>query len=159
MGLLGDLGRALIGAPARNGESRATSTEKPATEQNPYYDGGRKIVPEIEVTRLEPHESGDNLELWAHIKNNSSFEVEISKVAILGQINTVGRFLDANEQYEVRIYRGKIPTNDGYKKCEIYFKLVETGDYFCADHRIDYDYDDGRYVPNELHVIHPIRDV
>ena len=163
MGFFGDLAKSLITPPSTT-ETLPTASSTDAqshssTPDNPFYDAGRKIIPEIEVVRLEPHESGNNLELWAHIKNLSQFEIEVTKIAILGQTNTIGRFLDPGEQHEVRIYRGTIPTNEGYKKCEISFKLVRSGDYFCADHRIDYDFEDGKYIPTELHVIHPIRDV
>lgn len=164
MGFLGDVGRALVGMQPK-GDSVATQPatdaagNAAATSADPYYAGTRKIIPEVEVLRLEVHRSGDHIELWAHVKNHSEFEVELGRINILGQHIDPTRYLKPGEQYEVRIFSGDAPKNDGYHKAEFFFRIVANGDYFCADHRIEYGFDDGRYIPEDLKIIHPIRDV
>ena len=62
------------------------SDSKPQPDQ--YHSAnGQKVIPEIEVERTEAHPSGDNkyLEVWAHIRNHASFDVELDKYEILGQ--------------------------------------------------------------------------
>jgi len=162
MSFLGDVGRALVGMEPKGVEDPSSSQHQKdplASAGDGYYEGTRKIVPEVEVERLEVHESGDRMELWAHIQNHSQFEVQVGRVNILGQRLDVGRFLKAGERYEVKIYAGPMPKDDSYHKAEFFFKITENGDYFCADHRIVYGFHDGHYVPEDLKLIHPIRDV
>ena len=126
---------------------------------------GSKIIPNVEIERVEPHLSSDmkHLEVWAHIKNHSTFEVEVRKVNFLRQHTEPGRFLKPSEEHEVRIYAGDTPRNDAEHKAELQFKIVGNDDYFQADHRIDYRYEKDEhgefYVPEELHLILPIRDI
>ena len=162
MGFLSDLGKALIGGTPAGEQSTRTvnANDDPLTGAgNGYYEGLRKIVPEVDVERLEAHQNGDRLELWAHVQNHSKFEVQVGRVNILGQYLDVGRFLKPGERYEVKIYAGPMPKDDSHHKAEFFFKIAENGDYFCADHRIEYGFHDGHYVPEDLKIIHPIRDV
>ena len=157
MGFLGDLGRALVGAPPRHPAETAAHPSVHTTAT--YYEGSRKIVPRIEVIRVDPHVSGEHLELWVTLKNHSEYDVQVGRVSILSQHGEIGRFLKPGEEHEVKVFQGSLPQNDAYHKAEFYFKIVENGDYFCADHTIHYHYDGGRYVPNRLDPIPPIRDV
>jgi hypothetical protein len=162
MGFLSDLGRALIGVtpPGEQPARTASANDDLLTGVGEgYYEGLRKIVPEVDVERLEAHQNGDRLELWAHVQNHSKFEVQVGRVNILGQHLDVGRFLKPGERNEVKIYAGAMPKDDSYHKAEFFFKIVKNGDYFCADHRIEYGFHDGHYVPEDLKIIHPIRDV
>lgn len=157
MGFFGDLRRALGGTPEHGSGEMAADAKTTSTATRTA--NGQKIIPEFEVIRIEPHINGDRLEIWAHLKNRSVCEIEVDKINILGQRSSIGRFLKPNEQHEVRIYSGAIPTNDSYHKAELNFKIVENGDYFCADHLIHYHFQNGRYIPERLEVIHPIHDV
>ena len=120
------------------------SDSKPQPDQ--YHSAnGQKVIPEIEVERTEAHPSGDNkyLEVWAHIRNHASFDVEI---------------------FELRLYRGPMPQSDSVRKMYIQYKIVGTGDYFQADHMIEYKYEqDNRgnkwYMPDELKLLRPVRDI
>ena len=70
------------------------SDSKPQPDQ--YHSAnGQKVIPEIEVERTEAHPSGDNkyLEVWAHIRNHASFDVELDKYEILGHFSSQARFL------------------------------------------------------------------
>ncbi len=126
---------------------------------------GQKVIPEVEIERVEPHLSGDgrHLELWAHIKNHSAAEVEITRVNCFGQHSMPGRFLKSGETYEIRIYAGDTPQNNAAHKCEVQFKVVMNGDYFQADHEIRYQYEKNEhgsfYIPEEMELIRPIRDI
>lgn len=127
---------------------------------------GQKVIPEIEVERTEAHPSGDNkyLEVWAHIRNHASFDVELDKYEILGQRGDLNKFLKPGEIFELRLYRGPMPQSDSVRKMYIQYKIVGTGDYFQADHMIEYKYEqDNRgnkwYMPEELKLLRPVRDI
>lgn len=125
----------------------------------------QKVVPEVEVTRVESHQSGDgaHVEVWVEIKNLSELEVEVKKVSFLKQRYDLGQFLKPGESRKVCIYRGDTPTNDGEHRCEVQYKISESGDYFQADHDVRYHYEKNEhgewYVPEEMRLIRPIRDI
>ncbi len=127
----------------------------PFTTQN-----GQKIIPEIRVGRCETHLSGDNIELWIVIKNTSEVEIMLDKIVMLGRTTELDRFMKPSEDREFMVYRGPKLKNGSYTKAQIMYKLVATGDYFCADQEVRYHVEsDGDYVVDELHLIHPIRDI
>ena len=147
----------------------AVSSRNEATSVSPR-DGfktqsGSKIIPNVTVERLEPHLSSDmkQVEVWAHIKNFSRFEVEVRRINFLQQHTEPGRFLKPGESHEIRIYAGDTPRSNAEHKAEVQYKIVDNDDYFQADHRIDYRYERNEhgefYIPEELHIILPIRDI
>lgn len=135
-------------------------------KQDPYHAvDGHKIVPEVIIDRLEPHLSSDfkQIELWADLCNNSDFEVEVTKVTVLKQTNDVCRYLKPHEKHEIRIYRGEVPQNDAEHKAQIQYKIVGNGDYFMSEHQLMYRYERNAehemYIPEELRLLPPIRDM
>lgn len=126
---------------------------------------GRKIIPEVYIEHVETHMSGDmkHIELWVRFKNNSPLEIEIRRVNVFGLHGQFSRHLRAGEVHEEKIYSGDILHTNSYHTCEVQFKITESGDYFQANHEIRYHYDRDergeRYVPNEMLLIRPIRDL
>lgn len=149
--------------------ARGAGSDQPSShgiEPRPYESqDGQKMVPTVSIERVESHLSGDmhHVEVWVHIKNHSVAEVEVTRVNFWRQHINPGRFLKPGESHEIRIYSGDTRHDDAERECEVHFKLVETGDYFQADHRIDYRYEqterDKFYIPEEMHLIEPIRDI
>lgn len=125
----------------------------------------QKIVPNVTIARVESHLSGDmrHIEVWVHVRNDSNVEVEVTRVNFWRQHATPGRYLEPGESYEIRIFSGDTRHDDAEQRCEVHFRHVETGDYFRADHRVDYRFeetDQGKfYIPEEMHLISPIRDI
>lgn len=126
---------------------------------------GLKIVPEVEVSRVESKLSSDSehCEVWAELTNNSEVEVEVTQVNFLKQRLRMGRFLKPGESRQERVYSGDTPHTDAYNRCEVMYRVTENGDYFQADHLVEYnlenDGDDEYYVPEDMRLIRPIRDV
>lgn len=126
---------------------------------------GQKIIPRVTIERVESHLSDEmrRVEVWVHVRNHSSFDVELTRVNFWRQHTDPGRFLKPGESYEIRIYAGETRHDDAEHKAEVQYKLVQTGDYFQADHHVEYRYErDERaefYVPEEMRPIEPIRDV
>ena len=166
---IGDSSRA--GLPQEiNGDVENKPDETPAvSEQKPdqyHLAGGQKIIPEIEVERIKAQPSSDNksLEIWAYIHNLAGFDIELDKYELLGQRGDLNKFLKPGEIFELRMYRGAMPENDSVRKMYIQYKIVGTGDYFQADHTINYKYEQDNqgnkwYMPDSLKLIRPVRDI
>lgn len=121
---------------------------------------GYKIVPEAEIIRVEPRYSGDAVELWVTIRNQSQYPVFLDKSYVFGVKQELDYPLPAGGQREFSIYRGKQLMNDGYKYAELYYRDDGSGDYFCATHMIVYDHrSDGTYEVDDLKLVRPIKDV
>jgi hypothetical protein len=154
-------------APSASASQSAEVTqpiEQPASD--PYRTtSGKKVLPLVSVERVESHVSNDkdDVEIWIHLKNESDFEVEVTRVNVLNQHVQLSRFLKPDQAYEVKVYSGDTPHTDAYRKVEIQYKIAKTGDYFQSDHRVDYHFEqeDGKdyYLPEEFVHIPPVRDI
>lgn len=133
---------------------------------DPYRQAsGSKVIPEVIVDHVNPHCSADmsHLELWIRLKNTSNFEVEVMEVRILGQSQGLNRFLKPGESHESCVYKGSVPTNDAQHVAQVDYKIVGNGDYFESDHQIVYRLEDDNgvhhFIPEELKLLRPIRDI
>ena len=152
-----------------NGSVENKPDEMPASERKPdryHLASGQKIIPEIEVERIKAQPSSDSksLEIWAYIHNLASFDIELDKYELLGQRGDLNKFLKPGEIFELRMYQGAMPENDSVRKMYIQYKIVGTGDYFQADHTINYKYEQDSqgnkwYMPDSLKLIRPVRDI
>ena len=152
-----------------NGSVENKPDEMPASERKPdryHLASGQKIIPEIEVERIKAQPSSDNksLEIWSYIHNFASFDIELDKYELLGQRGDLNKFLKPGEIFELRMYQGAMPENDSVRKMYIQYKIVGTGDYFQADHTINYKYEQDSqgnkwYMPDNLKLIRPVRDI
>lgn len=184
MGWLSDL---LFGAPAKTPEETtlpkqvqaweqgdgavqgvkgAGSSTQPAPQADPHRNAsGGKVIPELAVTRLEPHPSSNSthLEVWATFKNQSNFELELKRIIFLRQHTEPARFLKPGEEHELCIYKGETPRTNAEHKAEIQFKICDNDDYFQAEYQIEYHYEQSPhgnfYIPEELHRIAAARDI
>lgn len=132
-----------------------------ATTSSPFVDErGRKIIPEITIAHCKSHLNGAHMEVTAWLTNESEFEVELSKMTILDVRTVIGRRLHAHEGHEVTLYRGVEPSSDHAHKAQLYYKIVENGDNFCADYMVEYNREsNGMFTIEELHADHIVHDV
>lgn len=144
-----------------DGEGR----EQPVEVVDPYRDAsGRKILPEVEIDRCKSNLSSgkDHLDVWVFIKNNSEFDIEVTRINFLGR-GAAGCFLGAGGSREIRIYSGDTPKNDAYKTAQVQYKITESGDYFQTNHYVEYSYeqdgDDEYYVPEEFKLDRVVKDI
>lgn len=121
---------------------------------------GNKICPEVTIVSCEYHLSGENIEIWVSIRNNAPFVMNLDKIRLLGITTELDHQLRVGELREFRIYFGPKLGNTSYRDADLYYCDVQTGDYFCAQHYIDYRLDgDGKYIPQHFRLVHPIKDV
>lgn len=155
------------GVSAQGGDAQPNAAAvSEVNAQDPHREqDGSKIIPEVTVSRVEPHPSSDmkQLELWIELHNQSQFEVEVRRCEILGQSSDPGRFLKPGEKFEIKVYRGDTPRDDSRNKANLQYKIVGNGDYFQSDHLVEFKIEtaDGVrwYLPCELELVGPVRDI
>jgi hypothetical protein len=141
-------------------EHPLASIAGPSPAATPVDSTGHKIIPEVLFEHCESHLNGSEVDVTVWATNQSSVEIELDKIVMLGLTTQLDRFLAPGEAHQLRLYRGRIPTNDSYHTAYLYYKQVSSGDYFQADFTIEYNYDSrGFYEVEELHPIHPIKDI
>lgn len=130
------------------------------TKQSLYNQDGYKQVPVVGVVHTKYHMSGPSLEVWSTIQNHSEREVMLDKIILLGRPMSLAHELQPGQEREFCVYRGVRPAHNHYKKAELYYKDLPSGDYFRADHLIGYKYEtDKTYSVEELELLTPINDV
>lgn len=121
---------------------------------------GYKHPPVVSIVNTKDNLSGQYYEIWATVQNQSDRDVQLDKVTLLGTKFQMNYPLGAGQQRVFHIYRGAPLTHDHYKKAELYYKDSPTGDYFRADHLLQYTYDpDGTYEVVDFELFMPIYDV
>lgn len=121
---------------------------------------GYKHPPVVTVSHVKTDINGSTFDLWLTFQNQSDRPTHLDKFVIFGRTFLMNYPLGAHEQRVVRVYTGKLLDHDDHQKAELYYRDAPTGDYFRADHIVEYHYDpDKTYLPNELKLILPIRDI
>lgn len=145
----------------RMAKKEAAQHEAAAEERGLIDEHGRKQIPVAGVGRVKCHESGDNMEVWTIIENRSQRPIELDKMTLLGAKTELDHVLQPGGQYDFKVYAGGKMKHDSYKRAELYYKDVATGDYFRADHLIEYHYEasDKLYTIDDLRLLTPINDV
>lgn len=154
-------------APVQTVLPEPESTEVASREKlDPYIDSsGNKIRPEAVITRLKPTLSDEirHLEVWVSVKNESDFNIELTGLNFLGSSVDPGKFLSPGEVEEFRAYSGKTPQNSNYHTAQLQYKMTETGDFFQADHYVEFGFEQNEhgkfYLPEEARLTRPVRDI
>ncbi|MEO5499738.1 MAG: hypothetical protein ABIR46_04525 [Candidatus Saccharimonadales bacterium] len=121
---------------------------------------GNKRIPIATIHRVRSITSGANLEIWMILKNESDRNLFLDKITLLGTKFELDYPLKPRGEREFRAYRGALLTHDNYKTAELYYRDEVSGDYFRADHLLEYSYEpDGTYELVDTKIITPIRDV
>ena len=168
MGFWSGIGNIVSGKPVFNDEAPKDNTSE--LKQEIYQDNdvhktsfvdqhGNKIVPEVVFRRFKSSSSGPKVTAWAWVKNTSVFEIEVVRVEALGNHQEIRRRLRPNEEHEVKVYDGKVITNDHDHHARLYYRIHENDDLFLADYTIEFNREsDGTFTLEEFHPDHT-RDV
>lgn len=142
-------------------EKRAAQQAAAGPVQDSLVDEhGNKHIPIATVINVRPDNNGSSVDLWATIKNQSDRELLLDKITLLGTQFQLNYPLMPGAQRVFKVYSGPQLTHDNYKKAELYYKDVPTGDYFRADHLLEYKYEaDKTYDVNDMRLLMPINDV
>lgn len=155
-------GKPIFEEPKR--ESRepgwAPEPSQSASESTFVDEGGKKIIPTVTIEHCKSHINGNHMDVTAWLTNASEFEIELDKMVMIDAKAGIGRRLRPGEGHEVMVYRGVLQTSDHAHKAELYYKIVENGDYFRADYMVEYNREsNGTYTVEEFHPEHIVHDV
>jgi len=135
MGFFGALGKILQGKPVftpdqgNGGQPGAPAAPQPAA--------GDKVYPQVSIEHVQCRTTGGGMDIDAFIQNYSSGQVQLDKIELFGHTAQVTTFLRPGEDREFRIYDGPRPTATNQPNLELYYKNA-SGDYFCADHYMEF---------------------
>lgn len=171
MGFFDGLGRMIKGEPVfqvgDNSQVNPPQSSSQPNQPNPDVNdagqplhNGEKIRPVVRIERARHEPSGDHLEIWGHIQNDSQVPVSLESINILGtNYNLQDVTLNPGQQREIRIYEGSTIKSTSYTKCELLYR-DNTGDYFKAQHIIDFKQEsDGTFIIYRFRQVLPIYDV
>ncbi len=120
---------------------------------------GKKILPQVSIDHVKSRIQGSSVTTTAWIKNLSTLEIELDKITVLSAKREIDRRLRPQESHEITIYTGPVSKSDHDSKAILQYKIVDNGDYFSAEYRIEFHYEsDGSYVIEEFHTDY-IRDI
>lgn len=141
-------------------EREAKRVEQQSPVDGLYDAHGNKVIPIAAAIAVRFDNHGPNIDLWATIKNQSNRDIHLDKITLLGTHFSMNYPLSPGAQRVFKVYSGPQITHDNYKKAELYYKDTLSGDYFRADHMIEYKYEsDKTYDVNGLQLMMPINDV
>jgi len=158
-------------APKETDQYGVWSNDKPSDGQDEYTTGvtteqdstrdssGSKIIPEVTVTHVKSHLNGANMEVYAVVVNAASVPVFLDKMHLLGQKYELDRLLGPGQSHNYRIYRGPAFTYKPHSDADVEYRLESNHDYFRARFYLEFDYQNGYYLPEEFHLEGPIKDI
>lgn len=165
MGFWGALGKLAQGKPVFE-DPQAIATPPmadgalPPTPHPWVDDNGQKIIPHIEITHCKSVISGTTMEVTAWVTNTSQLEIELDKIVMIGLKTELDRRLGPGQAHQLKVYRGPVPTNDYAHKANLYYKVVQSDDYFRADYMIEYNRErSGLYSVEDFHPEHDVHDI
>jgi len=121
---------------------------------------GNKIVPKLSFSHLKSHLDGPRIKTWAWVMNESPFDVEVVKIALLGQQQDIHRILRPGEGHEVAVYAGPAIASDHDHRARVYCVIHQNADSFLAEYTIEYTRgSNGTYLIEELHPAYQPRDI
>ena len=147
--------------PPEDGRAvNANQQHQPEQHKEDKMFQGPKVIPEVEIERtVSKVDSGKGVQVQCIIQNNSDGTIELDKIRLLGTTRELDIFLKPGEERECTVYQGPRPTNMNHHVAELCYK-DQTGDYFCADHQIEYDDEgDGTFILTDMNLRRPIRDI
>ena len=119
-------------------QEMAARQQAPAGQEPGAKPTGPKVIPQIDIERTTWRDNGPNMQVTCVIQNNSQGTIELDKIIMLGRSLELDNFLRPGEERQYNVYNGPRPQNMNYRTAEVYFR-DESGDYFCADHNIEYE--------------------
>lgn len=152
-------------SPSSTPDVRSQPTATSLTESLYRDASGNKVIPEVDVSRVEPRLSSDqkHVEVWITVRNDSNLEIELTRIECLGRHVDPNRLLKAGESHELKAYAGDTPCDHSQHKAFVDYKIVGNGDYFRTEFVVEYHYERDEhgefYIPEEFKRVGPIRDI
>ena len=134
MGIFGAFGRALMGKPAYTPEQ--VSKEASSEAGQPAASAGPKTIPTVRIGRVENHASGQRLDVYADIHNESGEAIFIDRALLLGMRRELDSQLRPGESRQFVLYSGPLLMRQPSGYVELQYRKQSDGDYFANYHVI-----------------------
>jgi hypothetical protein len=130
------------------------------TPKEQIVKGQDSTFPQALIKRLKPHVNDTHMQLYCHIVNEWTEEVEIDKIRIFGMKRELDTTLSPHEEREFLVYDGPVLMREDHE-AELDYKTKRDGDYFRTVYNITFAYNssDSTYLPSEAHLDGPVRDI
>jgi hypothetical protein len=148
----------MMGKPVFDGSAPDNNSASSTPNQSPIQQRSEK--PLVTVDRVEYTERGDEMLLNIHIRNNSSENVMLHKLYMLGRQDNLGYQLQPGQSRELReVYRGKLLPDTNRRTIELDYKGFD-GNLFRTVHRAEYQRESsGTFGIRDVTYEPPIRDI
>jgi hypothetical protein len=121
---------------------------------------GPKLIPIVRIGRVEPRVSGQRLDVYADLHNESTEQIFLDKIMLLGVTHQLDRQLSSGESHQFLIYSGPLLVSPPAGYAEIHYRKQADGDYFACYHQIRVRQEaDGTYTITEFLLQGPIKDI
>lgn len=153
MGFMAGLGRMMQGKPVFQADDRQAQLPN-EPEQAP----GEKVVPRVCIIRSDCRVADGNMELTAHIKNESSVEVYIDNIRIFDKVVEIDRIIKPSQTSDFVVYRGPVMQDENRNKCELKYRKAD-GDFFVMHHLVEYGYRHDTYEVDNIRPVGSVDDI
>jgi len=160
MGIFDFMGKMAKGEPifdenTSGQQSASSSVPQQAHLADTTRQDGRKVIPEVRVTRLVSRRNGSNMTTHVWLQNDAPFAVEMRNFRIMGRATPMNYRLEPTQGRQVQIFSGPVASHDNDDEAYIDYRIVQNGDYFQQHFHVEFDrQSDGTYLLEELHPEH-----
>lgn len=150
-----------LGTQSDQPQKSSQTVASPANGDGVRDPNGMKIIPDIGVKKIQTDRRGDKILVRAWITNNSPDQlIRVDSSYLIKQKRTHNQEIRTGDTRELVLYDGPAPRNDNESKAQITFRLMQNGDVFMENYRIEYNLEsDGIFTVEEFHDDGPTRDV
>ncbi|MDB5184650.1 MAG: hypothetical protein JWN38_458 [Candidatus Saccharibacteria bacterium] len=127
--------------------------EKPANRTPQYAadtNSGAKVLPAVLIEEIKSHVSGNQLECYGYVRNESPYNVSLDKVTLFGSKREIDATLKAGERREFLLYAGPTPTSPNNHIADLQF-FDANHDYFVSHHDVLLRHHDTTYDIERIH--------
>lgn len=130
--------------PAPEQPAQRTVDEQPLR----YDPKGNKILPQVAIISCDCRFSGQNMQVWATVQNQSKVNVYLDRIVLCNATREYDYPLAPGQTHDLLIYDGPRPTNTSACYSDVFYRDRGNGDYFALTHFVTFrDGPGGTYYP------------
>jgi len=127
MGFLKGLGRLLAGKPVfeASPQTSQTGTDLPQQQNTGATPSQPKTIPMVRIGRVECHASGNNMNVFADVHNDSQDPIFLDRIMLAGKTRELDTQLRAGESRQFQIYAGSLFTTPPSGYAEVQYRKAK----------------------------------
>lgn len=149
------------GADQAMGQDVQQQQQQPQPIPGGHEQQGYKLVPIVQMRRVECHNNGPRMDVYADIHNDSTQNINVDRITIAGASRALGKRLRPGEAQQFLVYSGTRPHSNPGGYADLQYRTEEGGgDYFIAQHRLQTKQEpDGTFSLYGFQLMRPIKDI